>query len=223
MAEGLLGKKLGMTQIYNDKGEAIPVTVMEVGPCFVTQIKSPEKDGYSAIQLGFGETRRLNKPLRGHLKQLPPLKYLREVRTSNIANYQVGQKLNVSLFKVGDLVDVSGISKGKGHAGVVKRHHFAGGPKTHGQSDRLRRPGASGATTTPGRVLKGLRMAGQMGNQKTTVLNLEVVSVDEERNLLAVKGAVPGATGGIVFVRKARKEKKVPKPQPTAKKGKAGQ
>jgi large subunit ribosomal protein L3 len=223
MAEGLLGKKLGMTQIYNDKGEVIPVTVMEVGPCFVTQIKSPEKDGYSAIQLGFGESRRLNKPQRGHLKQLPPLKYLREVRTSNIANYQVGQKLNVSLFKVGDLVDVSGISKGKGHAGVVKRHHFAGGPKTHGQSDRLRRPGASGATTTPGRVLKGLRMAGHMGNQKTTVLNLEVVSVDQERNLLAVKGAVPGATGGIVFVRKARKEKKVAKPQPTAKKGKAGQ
>lgn len=223
MAEGLLGKKLGMTQIYNDKGEAIPVTVMEVGPCFVTQIKSSDKDGYGAIQLGFGESRRLNKPLRGHLKQLPPLKYLREVRTSNIANYQVGQKLNVSLFKVGDLVDVSGISKGKGHAGVVKRHHFAGGPKTHGQSDRLRRPGASGATTTPGRVLKGLRMAGQMGNQKTTVLNLEVVSVDQERNLLAVKGAVPGATGGIVFVRKARKEKKVVKPQPTAKKGKVGQ
>jgi large subunit ribosomal protein L3 len=221
MAEGLLGKKLGMTQIFNEKGEIIPVTVMEVGPCFVTQIKSPDKDGYSAIQLGFGESRRLNKPQRGHLKQLPPLKYLREVRTSNIANYQVGQKLNVSLFKVGDLVDVSGISKGKGHAGVVKRHHFRGGPKTHGQSDRLRRPGASGATTTPGRVLKGLRMAGQLGNQKTTVLNLEVVSVDQERNLLAVKGAVPGATGGIVFVRKARKEKKVPKQQPTAKKGKA--
>jgi len=221
MAEGLLGKKLGMTQIFNEKGEIIPVTVMEVGPCFVTQIKSPDKDGYSAIQLGFGESRRLNKPQRGHLKQLPPLKYLREVRTSNIANYQVGQKLNVSLFKVGDLVDVSGISKGKGHAGVVKRHHFRGGPKTHGQSDRLRRPGASGATTTPGRVLKGLRMAGQLGNQKTTVLNLEVVSVDLERNLLAVKGAVPGATGGIVFVRKARKEKKVPKQQPTAKKGKA--
>jgi large subunit ribosomal protein L3 len=221
MAEGLLGKKLGMTQIFNEKGEIIPVTVMEVGPCFVTQVKSPDKDGYSAIQLGFGEARRLNKPQRGHLKQLPPLKYLREVRTSNIANYHVGQKLNLSLFKVGDLVDVSGISKGKGHAGVVKCHHFRGGPKTHGQSDRLRRPGASGATTTPGRVLKGLRMAGQLGNQKTTVLNLEVVSVDQERNLLAVKGAVPGATGGIVFVRKARKEKKVPKQQPTAKKGKA--
>ncbi len=221
MAEGLLGKKLGMTQIFNEKGEIIPVTVMEVGPCFVTQVKSPDKDGYSAIQLGFGEARRLNKPQRGHLKQLPPLKYLREVRTSNIANYHVGQKLNLSLFKVGDLVDVSGISKGKGHAGVVKRHHFRGGPKTHGQSDRLRRPGASGATTTPGRVLKGLRMAGQLGNQKTTVLNLEVVSVDQERNLLAVKGAVPGATGGIVFVRKARKEKQVAKPQPTAKKGKA--
>lgn len=219
MAEGLLGKKVGMTQVYNDKGEIIPVTILEVGPCFVTQIKSPQKDGYSAIQLGFGETRRLNKPERGHLKQMPSLKYLREVRTGNIANYQVGQKLNVSLFNVGDLVDVSGVSKGKGHAGVVKRYHFRGGPATHGQSDRLRRPGASGATTTPGRVLKGLRMAGQLGNKNATVLNLEVIRVDQERNLLAVKGAVPGAKGGLLFIRKARKEKKIPKVQPMAKKG----
>jgi len=219
MAEGLLGKKVGMTQVYNDKGEIIPVAVLEVGPCFVTQIKSPEKDGYSAIQMGFGETRRLNKPERGHLKQVPSLKYLREVRTGNIANYQVGQKLNVTLFSVGDLVDVSGVSKGKGLAGVVKRYHFKGGPKTHGQSDRLRRRGASGATTTPGRVLKGLRMAGQLGNKNATVLNIEVIQVDQERNLLAVKGTVPGAKGGLLFIRKARKEKKVPKAQPTAKKG----
>jgi large subunit ribosomal protein L3 len=220
MAEGLLGKKIGMTQIFNDKGEIIPVTVLEVGPCFVTQIKSPDKEGYGAVQMGFGETRRLNKPARGHLKQSPSLKYLREVRTSNIAAFEVGQKLNVGLFNVGDLVDVSGVSKGKGHAGVVKRHHFRGGPVTHGQSDRLRRGGASGATTTPGRVLKGLRMAGQLGNKNATVLNIEVVQVDRERNLLAVKGTVPGATGGLLFVRKARKEKKVAKAQPTAKKGK---
>jgi large subunit ribosomal protein L3 len=220
MAEGLLGKKIGMTQIFNDKGEIIPVTVLEVGPCFVTQIKSPDKEGYGAVQMGFGETRRLNKPARGHLKQSPSLKYLREVRTSNIAAFEVGQKLNVGLFNVGDLVDVSGVSKGKGHAGVVKRHHFRGGPVTHGQSDRLRRGGASGATTTPGRVLKGLRMAGQLGNKNATVLNIEVVQVDRERNLLAVKGTVPGTTGGLLFVRKARKEKKVAKAQPTAKKGK---
>jgi large subunit ribosomal protein L3 len=220
MAEGLLGKKVGMAQIFSEKGEAIPVTVLEVGPCFVTQIKTPENDGYSAVQMGFQETRHLTKPARGHLKNLPPLKHLLEVRTGGIENYQVGQKLNVSLFAQGDLVDVSGISKGKGHAGVVKRHHFGGGKKTHGQSDRMRRPGASGATTTPGRVLRGMRMAGQMGNRRATVLNLEVVQVDQERNLLAVKGAVPGAKDGLLFVRKARKEKKIPKHQPVAKKEK---
>jgi large subunit ribosomal protein L3 len=209
-----------MTQIFNDKGEIIPVTVLEVGPCFVTQIKSPEKEGYSAIQMGFGETRRLNKPARGHLKQAPSLKHLREVRTGNIANYQLGQKLNVTLFNAGDFVDVSGVSKGKGHAGVVKRHHFKGGKKTHGQSDRMRRGGSIGATTTPGRVLKGMRMAGQLGNKNATVLNIEVVRVDQERNLLAVRGAVPGTKGSLLFVRKARKEKKVAKVQPTGKKGK---
>ncbi len=219
MAEGLLGKKVGMAQIFNEKGEAIPVTVLEVGPCFVTQIKTPAKDGYSAIQLGFAESMRLNKPARGHLKNLPPLKHLREVRTTGIANYRVGQKLNVTMFSVGDLVDVTGVSKGKGHAGVVKRHHFHGGSKTHGASDRVRRPGASGATTTPGRVLRGLRMAGQMGNVRSTTLNLEVVSVDPERNLMAIKGPVPGAKGGLVFVRRARKEKKVVKVQQVGKKG----
>jgi large subunit ribosomal protein L3 len=219
MAEGLLGKKVGMAQIYNDKGEIIPITVLEVGPCFVTQIKSPEKDGYGAIQLGFGESKRLNKPQRGHLKNLPSLENLLEVRTGNTGNYQIGQKLNVALFNAGDLVDVSGVSKGKGHAGVIKRHHFHGSKTTHGASDRVRRGGSSGATTTPGRVLRGLRMAGQLGNKHATTLNLEVVTVDAERNLLAIKGAVPGANGGLLFVRRARKEKKVVKLQQVGKKG----
>ena len=218
--DGLLGKKVGMTQIFTEKGEIVPVTVLEVGPCFVTQVKTAERDGYSALQLGFGESRQLTKPERGHLKNLPPLKHLHEVRTTSIDDAQVGQKLNVTMFAAGDLVDVSGISKGKGHAGVVKRHHFAGGKKTHGQSDRLRRPGSSGATTTPGRVYRGMRMAGQMGNARATVLNLEVVQVDAERNLLAVKGAVPGAKNGLLFVRRARKEKKALKQQPQGKKDK---
>jgi large subunit ribosomal protein L3 len=209
MAEGLLGRKRGMTQIFDEKGQVLPVTVLEVGPCFVTQIKDQERDGYAAIQLGFEETRRVNKPIRGHLKQLPPLRHLHEVRTSDIGKYQVGQKLGVALFSPGELVDVSGVSKGKGTAGVVKRYHFHGGPKTHGQSDRLRRPGASGATTTPGRVLKGTRRAGQMGNVRVTAQNLEVVLVDPERNLLGVRGAVPGSKNGLVFVKKARKVKKI--------------
>ena len=209
-----------MGQVFTEKGEIIPVTVLEVGPCFVTQIKTPEKDGYSAVQMGFGETRHLTKPERGHLKNLPSLKHLQEVRTATIENFQVGQKLVASLFAVGELVDVSGVSKGKGHAGVMKRHHFHGGAATHGQSDRARRGGSTGATTTPGRVLRGLRMAGQMGNKPATVLNLEVVRVDQERNLIAVKGGVPGSNGTVLFVRKARKEKKVVKHQQvSAKKG----
>jgi large subunit ribosomal protein L3 len=200
-----------MTQIFDDKGQVIPVSVLEVGPCFVTQIKNLKRDGYTAIQIGFEETRRVNKPTRGHLKQLPPLRHMREVRTGNIDEYQLGQKLGVGIFSEGELVDVSGVSKGKGTAGVVKRHHFRGGPVTHGQSDRLRRPGASGATTTPGRVLKGTRRAGQLGNVRVTGHNLEVVQVDPERNLLAVKGAVPGGKNGLVIVKKARKVKKVSK------------
>ncbi len=206
MAEGLLGKKIGMTQLFAEKGQSLPVTVLEVGPCFVAQIKTTEKDGYTALQLGFAETKRLTKAERGHLKNLPNLKNLLEVRTTTVDQYQVGQKLTVGLFNPGDIVDVTGISKGKGHAGVVKRYHFKGGKKTHGQSDRMRRPGASGATTTPGRVFKGMRGAGQLGNTRSTVLNLQVIRVDAERNLLAVKGAVPGANNGLVFVRKARKD-----------------
>ncbi|MBI5303548.1 MAG: 50S ribosomal protein L3 [Chloroflexi bacterium] len=208
MAEGLLGRKIGMTQIFTAKGEIIPVTVLEMGPCFVTQVKTAEKNGYSALQIGFAETKHLTKPERGHLKNLPALKHLHEVRTSQLDGVQVGDKLSVNIFATGDLVDVTGVSKGKGHAGVVKRHHFKGGPKTHGQSDRLRRPGASGATTTPGRVVKGLRMAGQLGNKQATLLNIEVVKVDAERNVLAIKGTVPGTHGSVVFVRKARKQKR---------------
>lgn len=208
MAEGLLGKKVGMTQLFQENGESLSVSILRVGPCFVTQIKTKEKDGYTALQLGFDESRRLTKPERGHLKTLPPLKHLYEVRTSDIANFQVGQKLNLSLFNVGDLVDVSGVSKGKGTAGVIKRHHFSGGKKSHGQSDRMRAPGSSGATTTPGRVLKGLRRAGQMGNARVTTTNMQVVQVDAERNLIAIKGSVPGAPASLVFVRKARKTKR---------------
>jgi large subunit ribosomal protein L3 len=218
MAEGILGKKVGMAQVFGEKGEVVPVTVLEVGPCFVTQVKSIENDGYTAVQMGFGETKRMNKPERGHLKNLPQLKELREVRTGNVADFQVGQKINLSIFNIGDKVDVSGVSKGKGHAGVIKRHHFKGGKTTHGASDRVRRPGSSGATTTPGRVLKGLRMAGQLGNARATILNLEVVQVDAERNLLAVKGAVPGTKDSLVFVRRARKEKRAAIAAPVGKK-----
>jgi large subunit ribosomal protein L3 len=206
--KGILGKKVGMTQIFDDTGEAIPVTIIEAGPCYVTQIKVKKTDGYEAIQLGFGEAKRLNKPQRGHLpKGVPDLRYLREIDVDDISAYEVGQKIDAAVFSVGDLVDVTAISKGKGFAGVVKRHRFAGGPTTHGQSDRTRAPGSVGSTSTPGRVWKGLRMAGHMGHERTTVQNLTVVLVDPERNLLALKGAVPGAKGGLVSVKSAIKGK----------------
>lgn len=205
----ILGRKVGMTQIFNERGEIIPVTVIEAGPCFVTQVKTPKQDGYAAVQLGFKEVKpkRLTKPQLKHLskKQLPPLGCLREFRVGDVSQYEEGQKIRVSVFDVGDRVDVTGISKGKGFAGVVKRHGFRGGPKTHGQSDRQRAPGSIGAGTTPGRVFKGLRMAGRMGNTRVTVQNLEVVLVDPERNLLGVKGAVPGAKNGVLLIKEARK------------------
>ncbi|HEM61136.1 MAG TPA: 50S ribosomal protein L3 [Chloroflexi bacterium] len=207
--KGILGKKVGMTQIFDETGEVIPVTVIEAGPCYVTQIKSAKVDGYEALQLGFGEAKRVNKPQRGHLpKGVPDLRYLREVRVDDISGYEVGQKLDAGIFAVGDLVDVTGVSKGKGFAGGMKRHGFRGGPATHGQSDRARAPGSIGSTSTPGRVWKGMRMAGHMGDHRTTVQNLEVVLVDPERNLLAVKGAVPGAKGRLVAVRSAVKGRK---------------
>jgi large subunit ribosomal protein L3 len=207
--KGILGKKMGMTQIFDERGEVVPVTVIEAGPCFVTQVKTPERDGYAAVQLGFEEVKlkRLTRPQMGHLSrnQLPPLRYLREIWVSDVGQYEEGQKIRVSIFDVGDRVDVTGISKGRGFAGVVKRYGFRGGPKTHGQSDRQRAPGSIGAGTTPGRVYKGMRMPGRMGNARVTVQNLQVVLVDPERNLLAVKGAVPGARNGLLVVEEARK------------------
>lgn len=200
---GIIGKKIGMTQVFTPTGEAIPVTVIQAGPCFVTQIKTKQTDGYEAVQLGFGHTKRLNKPERGHLKRLPPLRYLREFRVPDATAYQVGQRITVSIFKAGDKVDVTGISKGKGFAGVVKRHHFAGGPRTHGQSDRLRAPGAISSGTTPGRILKGKRMAGRMGNERVTVKGLTVIQADPQRDLLLVKGSVPGAANGLLLIKKA--------------------
>jgi len=197
-----MGRKLGMTQVFSEDGNAVPVTVIEAGPCYVTQIKTAETDGYEAVQLGFGEAKRLNAPERGHLKGVPPLRHLREFKAEDIAELEVGQKIDVGLFEPGERVDVIGTSKGKGFAGVVKRHHFKGGPKTHGQSDRWRAPGSSGSTTTPGRVLKGTRRAGRMGGERVTVRNLEVVRVEPERNLLLLRGAVPGARTGLLLIRK---------------------
>ena len=194
MLKGLIGKKIGMTQIFDEDGVAIPVTLIEAGPCYVTQVRTPEKDGYQAVQLGFGETKpkRLTGGQLGHLKRgsfsLPPLRYLREIRAKNI-DVAEGDKVTVEVFSVGERVDVVGTSKGKGFAGAVKRHGFRGGPKTHGQSDRLRAPGSRGAGTTPGRVYKGSRGAGHMGNDRVTAQNLKVVLVDAERNLLGVRGA----------------------------------
>jgi large subunit ribosomal protein L3 len=193
--KGILGKKVGMTQVYDETGAAVPVTVIEAGPCYVTQVI-----GYERV-----EERKLNQPQRGHLRDVAPLRYLDEVRTDDAANYAVGQELDVGIFEPGQRVDVTGTSKGRGFAGVVKRHGFRGGPKTHGQSDRHRAPGSVGATSTPGRVFKGLRMAGRMGGVRVTIQNLEVVEVDPSRNLLMVRGSVPGVKGGLVLVREAVK------------------
>lgn len=198
----MIGRKIGMTQLFREDGEVV-VTAIEAGPCFVTQVKTEAKDGYSAVQLGFGETKRLNSPQKGHLKDVGQLRYLREFDVEDVKSVQVGQRIDVDMFKTGDLIDVIGVSKGKGFAGVVKRHHFAGGPKTHGQSDRHRAPGSIGATTSPGRVLKGTRMAGRMGNRRVTARNLKVIDVDLARHLLLVKGAVPGAKKGLLLIKKA--------------------
>ncbi len=208
MVSGLLGKKLGMTQIFEDDGTLEGVTAIEAGPCWVTQLKIAAKDGYNAVQLGFGETKRINSPEKGHLKDVGrQVKYLREFRVDAPDSVELGQKIDVGIFKAGDRVDIIGISKGKGFAGGVKRYHFAGGPKTHGQSDRHRAPGAIGATTFPGRVLKGTRMAGHMGNKRVTTCNLKVVRADPGRNLLLVEGAVPGAINGLLLIRKSNRGK----------------
>lgn len=202
MVEGLLGKKLGMARIFKKDGAVIPVTVIQAGPCVVTQVKTAEKEGYAAAQIGFGEAKRLTGGEKGHLKENGKFKYLREVAADDVASLKVGQVLDVTMFKEDDLVDVIGTSKGKGFAGVVKRHHFSGGPKTHGQSDRHRAPGSIGSTTYPGRVWPGLRMAGHLGNKRVTQKNLEVVQVDQPKNLLLVRGAVPGAVNSLVLINK---------------------
>lgn len=212
--KGILGRKVGMTQLLTERGVVVPVTVIEAGPCFVTQIKSVQHDGYSAIQLGYQETkpRRLTKGEIGHLRRrnanLPALRVLREIRMKNTADFTVGQKLLADVFAAGERVDVKGTSKGRGFQGGVRRHGFRGGPRTHGQSDRLRAPGSISSGTTPGRIYKGKRMAGHMGSAPVTVSNLRVELVDPERNLLAVRGAVPGAKGGLVVITEARKQGK---------------
>jgi len=207
MSQGIIGKKLGMSQIFRDDGEVAAVTAIEAGPCTITQVKTAAKDGYNAIQLGFGKAKQSKSPKRGQLKGVKQFKYLREFISGEREAAEVGQKIDVSLFNVGDLVNVTGVSEGKGFAGVVKRHHFAGGPKTHGQSDRHRAPGSIGAGTSPGRVLKGQRMPGQMGDQQVTVRNLEVFEADPARNLLLVKGAVPGSRNGLLLIKKSDRGK----------------
>ncbi len=207
--KGIIGKKLGMTQVFDDNGNAVPVTVIQAGPCFVTQVRNGEKDGYTAIQLGFSEAKpqRLTKGELGHLKRnnLPALRYLREFRLRNgEVDVAEGAEVKVDVFAKGERVDVIGTSKGRGFAGTIKRHHFHRQPKTHGASDRERAPGSVGSTTTPGRTYPGQRMAGRMGNDRVTAQNLEVVVVDAERNLLAVRGSVPGANDGIVIIKPAR-------------------
>ncbi|MGB4595248.1 MAG: 50S ribosomal protein L3 [Anaerolineaceae bacterium] len=210
MFKGLIGRKIGMTQIFDSNGAAVPVTLLEAGPCFVSQVRTPETDGYASVQLAFGEVKpkRLSKAELGHLKMndLPPVRILREFRTKKLEEIKAGDELKASVFSDGDYVDVIGTTKGKGFAGAVKRHGFKGGPRTHGQSDRERGPGSSGSTTTPGRVFKGKRGPGHMGDVRVTSSHIRVAMVDAERNLIAVHGSVPGAKGATVVIREARKQ-----------------
>jgi large subunit ribosomal protein L3 len=209
-----LAKKVGMTQVFDEQGNVIPVTVIQAGPCYVTQVRNSERDGYTAVQLGFGEAKpaRLTKGQLGHLqkKQLPALRVLREFRLVGDADVDVeeGAEIKVDVFERGERVDVIGQSKGRGFQGGIKRHGFNRQPKTHGASDRTRAPGSVGMRATPGKTLKGQRMAGHMGDERVTSLNLEVVIVDPEKNLLAVRGSIPGAQGGIVMIRPSVKAKK---------------
>ncbi|HTY36895.1 MAG TPA: 50S ribosomal protein L3 [Bacteroidota bacterium] len=202
---GILGKKIGMTSIFDDNGQMIPCTIIEAGPCYVTQVRTKDKDGYEAVQLGFDEIkeRLVNKPLKGHFKKsgVKPLRLISEFRNVNGTQFQVGQEVRVDAFVQGDIVDVSGRSKGRGFQGVVKRHHFGGvGMTTHGQSDRVRAPGSIGASSYPSRVMKGRRMAGRMGGDRVTVKNLQVLKVIAESNILIVKGSVPGAINSYLEI-----------------------
>ncbi|GIK57250.1 MAG: 50S ribosomal protein L3 [Chloroflexi bacterium] len=220
--KGLLGIKIGMSQVFDEGGLVTPVTIIQAGPCYVTQVKTEETDGYTAVQLGFGDTKekRLSQGERGHLgllktdkthprrkrnSDIPALKHLKEFRTKEAEGYEVGQQLTVEQFTVGEHVDVTGKTKGRGYTGVVKRWGFGGGSTTHGQSDRWRAPGSIGGTSGTGHVFKGKKMAGRSGDERYTAQNLEVIRVDPERNLIAVKGAIPGVKGGLVIIRQAAK------------------
>jgi large subunit ribosomal protein L3 len=199
--DGLLGRKVGMLQVIDTQGRLRGATVIEAGPCLIAQVRTPERDGYTAVQLGFGAAKRTNKPMRGHLKRLGDIRHLREFRVDDPAQHKVGDRIGVEIFHEGDRVDIVGVSKGRGFQGVVKRHGFAGGPKTHGQSDRHRAPGAIGAGNTPGRVFKGMRMPGHMGDEQVTVRNLEVLESNPARGTLIVAGAVPGARQALLRIR----------------------
>lgn len=204
---GLIAKKLGMTQIFSASGSLLPVTVLEAGPCTIVQVKTSERDGYQAVQVGFGDKKasKMTQPEKGHLKGQGPFALLGEFKVAEADEYEVGSQLDVTMFNAGDLLDITGKSRGMGFQGGVKRYHFRGGPKTHGQSDRHRAPGSVGSTTTAGRVFKGLRMAGHMGSDKVTTRNLEVVEIQGEKNLLLVLGAVPGPKNSYVSIRPAKK------------------
>ena len=206
---GMIGKKIGTTQVFRDDGRSDAVTVIQAGPCTVTQIKTEKADGYTGVQLGYDEVKRLNRPEAGHLKGTGKnFRVLREFGIDDLSEIELGQQIDVRLFESGDLVDATARAKGRGFQGGVKRHNFRGGPKTHGQSDRHRAPGSIGAGTTPGKVLKGMRMAGHMGDNRVTVRKLEVVESDLDRNLLFVKGAVPGARNSLVLIKKSGTRKR---------------
>jgi large subunit ribosomal protein L3 len=208
--KGLLGTKLGMTQLWDENNRIVPVTVVQAGPCVVTQVRTPDIDGYSAVQLGFGavKAKQLTKPSAGHFEKaaVTPRKHLVEIRTSDASEYTLGQELSADVFTPGDVIDVTGVSKGKGTAGVMKRHGFAGLRASHGVHRKHRAPGSIGGCATPGRVFKGLRMAGRMGAERVTVQNLVVHAVDTERGLVLVRGAIPGNKGGLVVLRSAAKK-----------------
>ncbi|MCF7936260.1 MAG: 50S ribosomal protein L3 [Synergistales bacterium] len=210
MSMGILGKKLGMTRIFDENGASVPVTVVEAGPCPIVSVKIPDRDGYSALQLGFDEKKehRVNKPEKGHFGKagVPVTKHLREMRLDDVSGYEAGQVVNADIFEEGDVVHVSGTSKGKGFAGVMKRHNFSGGPDSHGASKVHRKVGSIGAGSYPAHIFKGQKMPGQMGDEKVTVKNLVVKKVDGENNLLLIKGSVPGARNGLVVIHKSEKQ-----------------
>jgi len=210
MLKGIIGRKLGMTQIFAENGDVVPVTVIEAGPCAVVQIKTKEKEGYNALQLGFMEKKpqRVNRPLLGHFQKSGkgPFYILKEFRVEDVGEYKLGQEITLDVFKVGDFVDVTGTSKGRGFAGVIKRHGFSGAPGSHGTHEYFRHGGSIGAAATPSKTFKGKKMPGHFGNSRVTVQNLRIVEIKPERNLLLVKGAVPGSVNSIVVIREAKKK-----------------